>query len=79
MKRTKIVLLPTLPPQQTLTQRVTKALGYITLGIIVYIMMIVVAFEFMAGCGTTTYNADGTYYTNECLFIPYEPVQGMWK
>lgn len=79
MKRTKIVLLPTLPPQQTLTQRVTKALGYISLGIIVYIVMIVVAFEFMAGCGEKTYHSNGTWETNSCLFIPYTPSKGTWR
>lgn len=78
MRRTKIHYSCPLP-SPTLTQRVIKALGYISIGIIFYMMIIVVAFEFMAGCGTTTYNADGTYYTNECLFIPYTPVEGRWR
>ena len=59
--------------------RVLKALGYITAGIIMYAMILLVVFEFMVGCGERTYHADGTWITNECLFIPYTPVSGKWK
>ena len=39
-----------------------------------YTMILLVVFEFMVGCGEKTYHADGTWTTNECLFIPYTPV-----
>lgn len=49
------------------------------LGFIVFIAMIsLCALEFVIGCGETTYHADRTYTTNECLFIPYTPVDGRW-
>ena len=78
MKRTKLYI-PAPLPSPTLAQRVIKALGYISLGIIVYMLIIVLAFEFMAGCGEKTYHADGTWETNSCLFIPYTPTKGTWR
>ena len=35
--------------------------------------------EWLAGCGEATHFADGTWVTNECLFIPYETTSGNWK
>ena len=58
--------------------RALRALGYISLGILMYAIIIVCVFEFMVGCGERTYYPDGTWETNECLFIPYEPVSGRW-
>lgn len=58
--------------------RLAKILGVgcvITLG---YLIFMVVAIEFVVGCGERTYHADGTWRTNECVFIPYEPVEGRW-
>jgi hypothetical protein len=45
------------------------------LSFIVFSAMIsLMVLEFMVGCGETTYHADRTYTTNECLFIPYTPL-----
>lgn len=35
--------------------------------------------ETLSGCGEPVYKADGTYVTGECLFVPYTPVEGVWK
>lgn len=78
INRTKIDI-PFDYERPSLKVRIAKALGYISIGIITYAVILLAAFEFMVGCGTTTYNADGTYYTNECLFVPYTPVEGRWK
>jgi len=78
IRRTKIDV-PFHYEHPPLRVRVAKALGYISIAIIAYAIILLTVFEFMVGCGTTTYNADGTYYTNECLFIPYTPVEGRWK
>jgi hypothetical protein len=39
----------------------------------------IVMAEIMVGCGEPNYKPDGTFTTEECLVIPYEPVQGRWK
>ena len=49
-------------------------LSFIVFSAIISLMVL----EFMVGCGETTYHADRTYTTNECLFIPYTPVDGRW-
>ena len=36
------------------------------------------AAEYLVGCGEPIYYANGTYTTNECLFIPYTPTSGRW-
>lgn len=78
IRRTKIDI-PFDYERPPLRVRVAKALGYISIAIIAYAIILLAVFEFMVGCGSTTYNADGTYYTNECLFIPYTPVEGRWR
>lgn len=35
--------------------------------------------NFMMGCGEPTYYSDGTYETERCFLIGYEPVKGVWK
>ncbi len=49
-------------------------LSFIVFSAMVFLMVL----EFVVGCGETTYYANGTYTTNECLFIPYTPTSGRW-
>lgn len=35
--------------------------------------------EWLAGCGEPTYFADGTWTTNECLFVPHKITSGNWR
>ena len=35
--------------------------------------------EWLVGCGEPTYFADGTWTTNECLFVPYQITSGNWR
>ena len=44
-----------------------------------FTVMAIVMAEIMVGCGEPNYHQDGTFTTEECLVIPYEPVQGRWK
>lgn len=37
-----------------------------------------VLLEWVAGCGEITYYPDGTWQTNECLFIDNEIKTGTW-
>jgi hypothetical protein len=49
------------------------------LSFIVFSAMIsLMVLEFVVGCGETTYHANHTYTTNECLFVPYTPTSGRW-
>ena len=48
--------------------------GYVAAGLLVTALLL----EFSVGCGATTYHADHTYTTNECIFIPYTPTSGRW-
>jgi hypothetical protein len=41
--------------------------------------MSIVMVEWAVGCGEPIYNADGTFVTGECAFLPYEPVSGTWR
>lgn len=79
MRRTTIrVPIENVYVKEPLVVRLLKLLGVgiaITVG---YLMVMLVLIEFMAGCGERTYHADGTWETNECVFIPYEPVRGTW-
>ena len=54
-----------------------------TLGTIVTVCLtaafVVVLLEWSVGCGETTYYGDGTWRTNECVFINHEVKEGKWK
>jgi hypothetical protein len=41
-------------------------------------IMLLTATEYLMGCGEPVYYADGTYTTNECLFIRHIPATGRW-
>ena len=78
MRRTTIRV-PAVPyVRKPLWERFLIAMGYIAIGTIGYAIFMLAIFEFMVGCGEKTYHMDGTWTTNECLFIPYEPVKGTW-
>ena len=55
-----------------------KVIGYGTCILLAYAVFTVAIVEFMVGCGERTYYPNGTWETNECVFIPYEPVKGEW-
>ena len=78
MRRTTIRV-PAVPyVRKPLWERFLIAMGYLAIGTIGYAVFMLAIFEFMVGCGEKTYHMDGTWTTNECLFIPYEPVKGTW-
>ena len=52
--------------------------GFFILGLLCYAVFMIAILEFAVGCGETTYYADRTWTTNDCIFIPYEPVSGTW-
>ena len=47
--------------------------------VILGLLIFVAIAEFMIGCGTTTYFADGTWHTNKCMFLPHDQVKGTWQ
>jgi hypothetical protein len=76
IRRTKIYV-PTPTPVNYLAKYL-RWFGIFVLCMVLYAVIIVAIFEFMAGCGETTYYADRTWTTNECIFIPYTPTSGTW-
>ena len=42
------------------------------------VVIVVLVVEFVAGCGETTYHADRTWETNECVFLDVVTVKGRW-
>jgi hypothetical protein len=44
-----------------------------------FAVMAVIVAEIMVGCGEPNYHQDGTFTTQSCLVIPYEPTTGRWK
>lgn len=46
----------------------------VTLGILIFIVIL----EFTVGCGEKTYYADGTWQTNQCVFIAHDQAKGRW-
>ena len=42
------------------------------------LLLSVVLLEAVSGCGQAIYNADGTWVTGQCVFVPYTPTGGKW-
>jgi hypothetical protein len=42
------------------------------------LLLSVVLLEAVSGCGQAIYNADGTWATGQCVFVPYTPTVGKW-
>lgn len=42
------------------------------------LLLSVVLLETVSGCGQAIYNADRTWSTGECVFVPYTPAVGKW-
>ena len=42
------------------------------------LLLSVVLLEAVSGCGQAIYNADGTWATGQCVFVPYTPTGGKW-
>lgn len=42
------------------------------------LVLSVVLLETVSGCGQAIYNADRTWSTGECVFVPYTPAVGKW-
>ena len=76
IRRTKIYI-PTPQPTNYLAKYV-RWFGFFILGLLCYAVFMIAILEFAVGCGETTYYADRTWTTNDCIFIPYEPVSGTW-
>ncbi len=76
IRRTKIYI-PT-PPKENYLVKYVRWFGYFILGLLCYAVFMIAILEFARGCGETTYYADRTWETNDCIFIPYEPVSGTW-
>jgi|TARA_B100001094_G_scaffold44001_1_gene38793 hypothetical protein len=56
-----------------------KAIGvFISIIFIAHLFMLILL-EFMVGCGTKEYFANGTWETMPCAFIPYETTTGTWR
>ena len=58
-------------------QLMTAVLSWVCIVCVGSIMLLVTT-EYLLGCGEPTYYANGTYTTNECLFIRYIPASGRW-
>lgn len=41
-------------------------------------LLAIVLLESLSGCGERTYFQNRTWVTGECLFIPYESINGRW-
>ena len=61
-----------------LTTKLKMVASFLAIVLITYLIMIVFI-EFMVGCGSKQYNADGTWETMPCAFIPYETTTGTWR
>jgi hypothetical protein len=55
-------------------QRMIKVISVIVAGILLSLLF----FEMMAGCGEVTYSPDRTWKGNECLFLPSRMSYGKW-
>jgi hypothetical protein len=55
-------------------RRVINISGLIIAGILLSVLF----FEVLAGCGEVTYFPDRTWQSNECVFIPSEISYGKW-
>ena len=51
-----------------------KVISIIAAGILLSLLF----FEMMAGCGEVTYSSDRTWKGNECLFLPTSISYGKW-
>ena len=76
IRRTKIYI-PT-PPKTNYLAKYVRWFGYFILGLLCYAVFMIAILEFASGCGEKTSYADRTWTTNDCIFIPYEPVSGTW-
>ena len=56
-----------------------KAIGIFLMLVVVIHVIMLVLIEFMVGCGSKEYYADGTWETMSCAFIPYETTTGIWR
>jgi len=59
-------------------EKIVAALIYAGTMLAVALLIMVVMLEWVVGCGEVTYLPDGTWHTNECLFIPHEQKTGTW-
>ena len=59
-------------------EKIVAALIYAGTMLAVALLITVVMLEWIVGCGEVTYLPDGTWHTNECLFIPHEQKTGTW-
>ena len=61
-----------------LTNKLKMVASFLAIVLITHLLMIVFI-EFIVGCGSKTYYADGTWETMPCAFIPYETTTGTWR
>jgi hypothetical protein len=56
-------------------------LPYVARGVLACVLaatLMVVVVEWLAGCGEVTNYADGTWRTNECVFMESPQISGRW-
>ena len=60
-------------------RRVIRAIAATAAICVISLTITIVLVEFLAQCGEKTYYEDGTWETNECVFIPYTTTTGTWR
>ena len=59
-------------------ERLISALGYTLAALGFSFGFVVLALNWVSGCGQAIYYPDGTWRTGECFFISHEPKTGVW-
>jgi hypothetical protein len=57
---------------------IVRFIGASALAVAFSALVALVLIEWAVGCGEITYHADGTWVTNECVFIPHKQARGEW-
>lgn len=65
--RRTTIRVPAVPyVRKSFTQRLLEILGFMTLGLVFYAMVMLVAINLISGCGQADYFPDGTWETGTC-------------
>lgn len=65
-------------PKPTLLRRIVTYIGGAFVFLAIALMVAVAIIEFMVGCGEVTYHANGTWETNQCVFLTTKYESGTW-
>lgn len=80
----RTIRVPAIPYQRkSIAEIVLQVLGYMTLGLMFYAMLMLIVVNIITGCGQAEYFADGTWQTGTChpmwLFPESkQSVRGTW-